>query len=937
MMFWLVGFFFHVMSICEGVDQSKFRTCTQTSFCRRHRIPINTESAFPNSIPNDAFHLDSVELVENNHILLLNLLSKDVLFQGTLSILSSGAVRWKMVEKSPLHGPRWTSDIVQDNIITCPWTQNDDNMKHEYVSECMSNLVVHIEKDPFIIRILYDGHEQITINTDNRLYFEHHLAKEPDVDDNIIEENTEVHEGKTIVDYGEDGLAIYEDGSIQAARATTKTASLDTEGLWEETFGSYTDTKPYGPSSVGVDIAFPQSNHLFGIPEHAADFRLKATRGKGPLDYKEPYRLYNLDVFEHDLDVPMALYGSIPVMLAHGKLGTVGVFWNNPTETFIDVDWEETSDASSTHWMSESGIIDTFFFLGPNAKDVMGQYASITGTPYLPPLFSLAYHQCRWNYKNEDDVAAVNAGFEEFQIPYDVLWLDIEHTDGKRYFTWDTRLFPTPVAMQQQLSVLGRKMVTIVDPHIKRDDQYIIHKEATELGLYVKKPDGKTDFDGWCWPGSSSYVDFTNEKARTWWASRFTLDKYIGSTMDLYTWNDMNEPSVFNGPEVSMQKDARNINGVEHREWHNLYGLYMQKATIEGLQGRGEKTRRGFVLSRAFYAGSQKYGAIWTGDNKSEWSHLKYATKMLLSMSVAGLSFVGADVGGFFGNPEVELLTRWYQAGAFQPFFRGHAHHDSKRREPYLLDETHRSIARKAILSRYAILPYLYTVFEESHVTGVPVMRPIWMEIPQDVKTWAIEDAFFLGEALMIHPVVEVGQREAQVYIPNEEAGRFFNYWTYVSYLGGSTVTIEAPLTSIPVLHRGGTILCTRPRVRRSSALMHADPYTMIIALSTTLSAVGEIFLDDGDSIQAPYLRRRFTYASHVLSSDHIVRQTLEEVMEWPTIERIVVLGLGKAPLSIMKDTHESVVFAYDDVTDALTIRKPLVTIGDSWHLTLQF
>ncbi|CAM9833743.1 unnamed protein product, partial [Choristocarpus tenellus] len=149
------------------------------------------------------------------------------------------------------------------------------------------------------------------------------------------------------------------------------------------------------------------------------------------------------------------------------------------------------------------------------------------------------------------DVLAVDAGFEDRDFPYDVIWLDIEHTDGKRYFTWDKRLFPDPKVMIDKVSAHGRRMVTIVDPHIKRDNAYAIHKEATSKGYYVKDKDGK-DFDGWCWPGQSSYLDFTDEGVRAWWASRFALDRYEGSTMDLYTWNDMNEPSVFNGPEVCL-------------------------------------------------------------------------------------------------------------------------------------------------------------------------------------------------------------------------------------------------------------------------------------------------------------------------------------------------------------------------------------------------
>ena len=300
---------------------------------------------------------------------------------------------------------------------------------------------------------------------------------------------------------------------------------------------------------------------------------------------------------------------------------------------------------------------------GPDVRSLYRQYAQMTGTSQLPPLFSLGYHQCRWNYRDEAgafvlfvlfvcwninvffaflfvlkrlpvsilsiyptlfhlshtipsishlfllplshhhttnhtttppptippslqssslaDVRAVDAKFEEHNFPYDVIWLDIEHTNGKRYFTWDSNLFPDSIRMINDIAAKGRKVVTIVDPHLKRDGSYNVHTEAQAAGVYVQNKDGG-EFDGWCWPGSSSYVDFTNPRARDWWAERFSLENYKGSTMDLFTWNDMNEPSVFNGPEVTMQKDTKSIDGQESREWHNLYGFYMQMATNDG-------------------------------------------------------------------------------------------------------------------------------------------------------------------------------------------------------------------------------------------------------------------------------------------------------------------------------------------------------------------
>lgn len=577
--------------------------------------------------------------------------------------------------------------------------------------------------------------------SDNRKLTELELDMFGESTNAVEEEEEDRHGGKEIVGYWEDGLAIYADGTreerqkVENVDTATSSGDFDTKDMWEEKFGSHVDSKPHGPMSVGMELTFPSSKHLFGLPEHASSTQLKSTKGAdGVCHYNEPYRLYNLDVFEYELDETMALYGHVPFIVSQSMTtGTAGAFWFNPTETFVDIEDDpqlgggqgiEGGGATKAHFISESGIIDLFLLPGPDPATMYAQYARLTGRMPLPPMFSLGYHQCRWNYRDEADVYQVHSKFEELDYPYDVLWLDIEHTDGKRYFTWDRKAFPNPKEMQKKLGSDGRRMVTIIDPHIKRDDNYYIHKEATTLGLYIKDKKSENDFDGWCWPGSSSYLDFTTEKVRRWWAEQFQYNKYVESTPELFTWNDMNEPSVFNGPEVSMQKDLLNLNKCEHREWHNLYGMLFHRSTSEGLIKRNEgENVRPFVLSRAFFAGSQRYGAIWTGDNEAKWSHLEIAAPMLLSLNVGALSFVGADVGGFFGNTDAELMTRWMQAGAYQPFFRGHAHHDAKRREPWMFGDETTARLRRAAVARYALLPYWYTVFWQAGVTGMPVMR----------------------------------------------------------------------------------------------------------------------------------------------------------------------------------------------------------------------
>ena len=736
---------------------------------------------------------------------------------------------------------------------------------------------------------------------------------------------------------------------------------------WSETFNGHVDARPNGPNALAFDVTFPGATRAYGLPERATSLNLRDTvapaaaetaredsdagADRSEVALSEPYRLYNLDVFEYEHDSPFGLYGSIPVLLAHAPdrldarnddaaaaggggaktSATSAAYFHNPTETYVDLtrrgETETTPGASSTplvssRWMAESGALDVFLIPGPSPSAVLRQYASLTGATALPPAFALGYHQCRWNYRDEADVAETDAGFDERDIPYDVLWLDIEHTDGKRYMTWDAAHFPTPRRMIEDVASRGRKMVAIVDPHVKRDPNYPAYEEARKRGFFVKKSDGATDFDGWCWPGASAYLDVTSAEVRAWWAEKFAPENYPGSTRDLHVWNDMNEPSVFNGPEVTMQKDLVHAGGVEHREVHNAFGMYYHAATAEGLRRRGldpapgeEKegsaastlsswgkrtsrnrgsreesdalrsraplTPRPFVLSRAFFAGTQRIGPVWTGDNAADWDHLRVSVPMCLTLGLSGLTFSGADVGGFFGDPSPELAVRWYQLGAHYPFFRGHAHLDTKRREPWRFGDEHTATIRDAIRRRYQLAPYLYTLFEDAAATGAPVMRPTWYEFPEDPDAFETQESFMLGPALLVAPVLREGAEEVRVYLPTEEkeaekegkgggpakgTAVWYDHDTGEAYEGGKTHAIAVTMESVPTFVRGGFIVSRRDRPRRGTKAQAADPVTLVVAPDARGRAAGELYLDDGETDAheaakgARFARRAFEY-----------------------------------------------------------------------------
>lgn len=299
-----------------------------------------------------------------------------------------------------------------------------------------------------------------------------------------------------------------------------------------ETFNSWTDPQVHGVQSFACDVSFLGATHVYGIPEHASSLSLKSTRTKNPFfsaEYSEPYRLYNLDVFEYELDSPAALYGSIPFMIGYAAgmhRSATGIFWNNPSETWIDVyDRKDFSNQRVAHFSSEAGVLDLFLFSGSKFEDVLAQYYRVTGTPQLPPLFSLAYHQCRWNYVDEKDVLEVHSKFSKKRIPLDVIWLDIEFTDAKKYFTWSPSAFPDPVGMQEKM--VGRRLVTIVDPHIKKEHGYNLYDDLqTSPGLSVSKPQDGGAFEGDCWPEKSIWPDFANPLTRAWWAKQFEFGSH---------------------------------------------------------------------------------------------------------------------------------------------------------------------------------------------------------------------------------------------------------------------------------------------------------------------------------------------------------------------------------------------------------------------------
>ncbi|GAA5925833.1 uncharacterized protein JCM15063_005135 [Sporobolomyces koalae] len=925
-----------------AVKRGDFKTCDQSGFCKRNRqladraLAAGTSWVSPYQLDSPQFHQGTLRAAVSNALF------PNIHFALELRFHEDGVARIVLDEVDALR-QRYNEAATWAVQSEPTLVQNDADFDVEIgpdrtsIKYAQGRHEVVIEHHPVKITFRRDGQPHVVLNERGLFNMEHFRVKTVgEQPEEVVVEDPD-HPGEHTV--------------IVREQAFPGFLPENEDGMWEETFNGKKDSKPKGPESLSLDITFPGYEHVYGIPQHASSLSLKQTRG-GEGAYTDPYRLYNLDVFEYVVDSEMAIYGSIPFMKAHRAGSTVGVFLASASENWIDItktatpksvtssfkktkrsanstDHGPTAVTTSTHWMAESGILDLFVFLGPSSTDIFQQYTDLTGKSPLPQLFALAYHQCRWNYLNEDDVLEVQRRFDEADIPVDVIWLDIEYAEEHKYFIWDKRNFPTPEHMQQKLAEKGRKLVAIVDPHIKRDSSLYVYTEAQELDILTKQPDGKTELEGWCWTGSSAWIDCLNPKTWEWWPKMFKFDKFKGSTPNLFIWNDMNEPSIFNGPEITMQKDAIHYGGWEHRDVHNIGGMIYQNLTARGLIEREDPPKRPFVLTRAFSAGSQRFGAMWTGDNLGDWEHLQSTVPMLLTNGIAGMTFSGSDVGGFFGNPGPEMMTRWHQVGAFSPFFRAHGHIDTKRREVYLWDQPYQGIMRDAIRLRYSLLPAMYTAFYESSLSGVPILRPQYVMFPEDPKGFALDDQFYLGSSgLLVKPVVFEGQTEQDVYISDHQP--YYHYEDHSIYYGASTggasVTIAAPLNSIPVLHQGGSILARRDLVRRASTLTWKDPITLVAAIDVTgTRASGSIYLDDGESFdneKGHFVYRQFTLESKaqgskslVLRNRHATSATTTglaeydpEQNEWAlkisdvVVREIIVLGLPTKPTCVKLD-----------------------------------
>lgn len=527
--------------------------------------------------------------------------------------------------------------------------------------------------------------------------------------------------------------------------------------------------------------------HLYGLGERAAPLNV---RGRN-------YKMWNQDAGGLYTSGDDPLYICIPVYLSlHGE-GSYLIFYENSHPADFDL---RRGDESIVHF--SGGALHYDVVIGSPARALAG-YTELTGRPPLPPLWALGYHQAAVAYRTEADLRALADEFQNRQLPLNAIHLDLDYMDGFRTFTIDEKRFPNLKTIAADLATRGVRLVTIIDTGVKCDPNYRVYREGMAEGVFCALPNGEPA-QAPVWPGECVFPDFTNPKTRAWWGNYYPdfLETGIAGF-----WHDMNEPAVFTAagqPTLPLPtRHALETRGGDHTEAHNLYALAMNQAGYDALRNL-QPERRPFILTRSGWAGVQRYAWSWTADSESSWAGLRQTIATVLGLGISGIPYTGPDIGGFSGAPSGELYLRWFQMAAFLPFFRAMAAFTTPHREPWFFGQPYLKIARAFLRLRQRLMPYFYTLAWEASQTGQPLVRPLFWSNPAEQNLWDVDDAFLLGNALLVAPIVEEKARARDVSLP---PGTWYSFWDDAVFHGPARVRIKAPLERIPILARGGSIL----------------------------------------------------------------------------------------------------------------------------------
>ncbi|TXT57024.1 MAG: putative Alpha-glucosidase 2 [Candidatus Thorarchaeota archaeon] len=607
------------------------------------------------------------------------------------------------------------------------------------------------------------------------------------------------------------------------------------------------------------------------------------------------YEMWNTDNPAHDVDSD-PLYQAIPFFITLLNGSAFGVFLDNTYRSFFDFG---SADKKQYSFGAPDGPIDIYFILGPSLKTVLDRYTQLTGRPHFIPRWALGHQHSRWmEYTGEEDLLSMAKGLREHHIPCDTIVLDIGYMDEFRIFTWNDDVFPNPQSFIDQLSSLGFRVMSIIDPGVKLEKGFSLYEEGAKNDYFLKRTNGE-EYIGLVWPGETVFPDFSKQPVRDWFAQQY--QRLAKTGLSNSSWLDMNEPSycIYQG-----MKEAYSLDDVvdsEGNPWEprmrNVYAMGMIKAAFDGLR-EAFPNQRPFILTRSGFAGYQRYAAMWTGDNHSKWEHLWLSIPMLLNIGLSGIPICGADIGGFGGDVSDELLARWYQLGAFYPFSRNHSMINTRRQEPWLFDTFVVEQARHFLEIRYKILRYLYSLAYESSNTGFPIMRPLVFEFQDDPRTYEIDTQFMIGPFILVAPVLKAEIDSISVYLPE---GLWYDYWTSSSThvgRGGMILNVETHLDRMPLFIRGGAIIPTGKVVRHTGE----DQGDLVIVIYPGNNSEFSYYEDDGISETGSF---------------SLIKITLEQIDEkisikmgprlgtWMPPQRNVIVdirGVNKIPQKVLLD-----------------------------------
>jgi alpha-glucosidase len=695
------------------------------------------------------------------------------------------------------------------------------------------------------------------------------------------------------------------------------------------------DAEPILWHNTGFRIAKQKdpADHFFGLGDKP-----------GPLDRAgQAFTMWNTDFFGWQESTD-PIYKSIPFFIDLRAGRALGVFFDNTWRTWFDFGKEDPNQYS---FSAPNGPVDYYLLYGPAPKQVVEAYAWLTGPTPLPPLWSLGFQQSRYSYSSEAEVRAIADRLRAYHVPADAIYLDIDFQQNNRPFTVDSVKFPHFSQMIQDLAQQNFHLVTITDLHIAKfpNAGYAPYDSGTANDKFVKKPDGTT-YVGPVWPGPSVFPDFTRKISRDWWG---TLYKDLASQGVAGFWNDMNEPAVFVNPTKTMPDEVQHridepgfkTRIANHLEIHNIYGMENSRGTYDGLLLL-HPDQRPFVLTRASYAGGQRYAATWTGDNSSTWNHLRMTVPQIVNLGLSGFAMSGADVGGFAGSPPADLLTKWLELAAFQPIDRDHAAKGTRPHEPWVDGPEQLVIRRRYIEERYRLMLYLYTVAEEMSRTGLPIMRPLFLEFPDATTDGHPLDLdagseFLFGPDLLVAP--NPSPEEIAPYEVHVPPGVWYDYWNG-DRLDQHSLTaardleqrdrkqpdkplmITPVLENLPVYVRGGAILPVAPLVQSTNEIPKG-PLTLRVYSGPDCS--GDLYQDDGKSFAfrtGAYLRLRFTCQVNVdgTLAVHIDAQQGSFVPWWKEVR---IEAFGWTPKRRLAITDHG----------TLTMEQS----GNAWTLTIPF